>query len=354
MKILNPSFDTIFKYLLEDLDIAKGFISRILGKEIVDIMPLPQEQTTIEMKIQLIGIPMVRQDFVAAIKTTEKTADGQDKEKIQKVMIEMQKSPFPPEITRFRKYLSEKYHHKTKIDGKELDLPIITVYLIERIFNPKLPPVLYVSNKYYDRLTNKTFEGERDPFVDLLVHEAYFIQTGLLPTDLKNDLLRVLSIFSPKYQYGLGKEERRFIEIDEKELNRYKDKLLNLIIRRLENASTNRKLLTALDLELEYEKEWENLEKIAERERKEKEKALKKAEQERKIAEEERRKAEHERKEKEEIKKRAEEERREKEEAIKQAKEIAIKTAKIMKANGINIDAIVSATGLSKEEIEKL
>ena len=343
MKILNPSFDTIFKYLLEDLDIAKGFISRILGKEIVDIMPLPQEQTTIEMKIQLIGIPMVRQDFVAAIKTTEKTADGQDKEKIQKVMIEMQKSPFPPEITRFRKYLSEKYHHKTKIDGKELDLPIITVYLIERIFNPKLPPVLYVSNKYYDRLTNKTFEGERDPFVDLLVHEAYFIQTGLLPTDLKNDLLRVLSIFSPKYQYGLGKEERRFIEIDEKELNRYKDKLLNLIIRRLENASTNRKLLTALDLELEYEKEWENLEKIAERERKEKEKALKKAEQERKRAEEEHKKAEEERK-------KAEHERKEKEEIKKRL----IKTAKIMKDKGFDIETIILATGLSREEIEKL
>ena len=37
MKILNPSYDTIFKYLLEDLEISKGLISRILDKEIVDI-----------------------------------------------------------------------------------------------------------------------------------------------------------------------------------------------------------------------------------------------------------------------------------------------------------------------------
>ena len=326
MKILNPTYDTIFKYLLEDLDIAKGLISRILGKEIVDITPLPQEQTTVELKIQLIGIPMVRQDFVAAIKTTEKTDDGQEKEKIQKVMIEMQKSPFPPEITRFRKYLSEKYHHKTKIGDEEVDLPIITIYLIEKIFNQKLPPVLYVKNQYYDRLTNMPYQGERDPFVDLLVHESYFIQTGLLPIDLKNDLLRVLSIFSPEYQYGLGRDERRFIEIDERELNRYKDKLLNLIIRRLESAFTNRKLLTALDLELEYEREWENLEKIVERERKEKKEALKREE---------------------EARKQAEQERREKEEA-------KIKLAKKMIKYGESIEEIKKETGLSDEEIKKL
>ncbi len=319
MKILNPTYDTIFKYLLEDLDIAKGLISRILGKEIVDITPLPQEQTTVELKIQLIGIPMVRQDFVAAIKTTEKTDNGQEKEKIQKVMVEMQKSPFPPEITRFRKYLSEKYHHKTKIDDEELDLPIITIYLIEKVFNRKLPPILYVKNQYYDRLTNELYEGERDPFVDLLVHESYFIQTGLLPIDLKNDLLRVLSIFSPQYQYGLGRDDRRFIEIDEQELNRYKDKLLNLIIRRLATASSNHKLLTALDLELEYEREWENLEKIVERERKEKKEALK----------------------------------REKE-ARKREKEAKIKLAKKMIKYGESIEEIKKETGLTEEEIKKL
>ena len=340
MRIVNPSFDTIFKYLLEDLDIAKGLISRILGKEIVDIMPLPQEQTTVEMKIKYLRIPLVRQDFVAAIKSTETTETGETIEKIEKVMVEMQKSALPPEITRFRKYLSEKYHHKTKIDDQELDLPIITIYLVEEPFNKKLPPILYVKNQYYDRLTNEPYEGARDPFVDLLVHESYFIQTALLPLDLKNDLLRVLSIFSPKYQYGLGKTDRRFIEIDEAELNRYKDRLLNMILRRLEAASTNRKLLTALDLELEYEKEWEKLEQIAEQERQEKIKALKKAEQERKKAEQERKKAEQERK--------------EKEEAKKQAKEIALKTAKVMKANGIDIETIVATTGLSREEIEKL
>ena len=52
-------------------------------------------------------------------------------------------------------------------------------------------------------------------------------------------------------------------------------------------------------------------------------------------------------KEKEEAKKQAEQERKEKE-------EMAIRTAKIMKDNGIDINTIAKATGLSKEEIEKL
>ena len=310
MKILNPTYDTVFKYLLEDLDIAKGLIERIIDKEIVDIMPLPQEKTGIEIDIKYMAIPLHRQDFVVAIKTENK--DGS--ERIDKVMVEMQKSPFPPEITRFRQYLSDKYHHRTKIDDEYKDLPIKTIYLIEKPFNKNLPAVLHVKNEYYDRLTGKPYEGERDEFVDLLVHEAYFIQTALLPLDMKNDLLRVLSIFSPRYQITLGKE-KRFIEIDEAELNRYKDKLINLIIRRLSLAKEDNKLLTALDIEIDYENRWERLER-----------------------------------ERNEYKKRVEQERKEKEEI----KERLINTAKIMKNQGIDIETIKQATGLSEEEIKKL
>jgi predicted transposase/invertase (TIGR01784 family) len=138
---------------------------------------------------------------------------------------------------------------------------------------------------------------------------------------MKNDLLRVLSIFSPRYQITLGKE-KRFIEIDEAELNRYKDKLINLIIRRLSLAKEDNKLLTALDIEIDYENRWERLER-----------------------------------ERNEYKKRVEQERKEKEEARKQAEEIKerlINTAKIMKNQGIDIETIKQATGLSEEEIKKL
>ena len=333
MKILNPSYDTIFKYLLEDLEISKGLISRIIDKEIIDIKTLPQEQTTIKFETKFIDIPITRQDFVATIKVKEKNSQGQDIEKLKKVMIEMQKSPFPPEITRFRKYLSAKYHHKTKINGEEADLPIITIYLIETTFNDKLPAVLYVKNEYYDRLTNKKYEGERDRFVDLLVHDAYFIQTSLLPVDLQNDLLRILSIFSPQYQFRLGRDDRRFIEIDEKELNRYKDRLLNLMIKRLNMGGKDSKLLTALELELEYEKQWEDIQTQLQKTREKLKQTLEEKEEARKREEEARKKAEQERKEKEALK---------------------IKFAKKLLKLGFSDEEIAKETGLDWETIQKL
>jgi len=317
MKILNPTYDTVFKYLLEDVEIAKGLISRIIDQEIVDITPLPQEQTNIEVDLKYLTIPLHRQDFVVAVKYTNENG----KEKINKVMVEMQKSPFAPEVSRFRQYISDKYHHKTKLADKDeaKDLPIKTIYLIEKTFNKKLPAILHVKNDYYDRLTGKKYTGEHDEFVDLLVHEAYFIQTQELPSDMKNDLIRVLSIFSPKYQIKLGKEEKRFINVDEKELNRYKDKLISLIIRRLDLGKNNNKLLTALNVEIDYETKWEQLEAERDIARIREAEAIRIAEQERK----------------------------EKEEAMR-------KLAQRMKKYGETIDEIIKETGLSREEIEKL
>ena len=384
MRLLNPTYDTVFKYLMQDLEIAKGLISRILDKEIIEITSLPQESTSIELQLKYISIPLLRQDFVAAIKTTDK----QGNENIEKVMIEVQKSPFPPEVSRFRQYLSEKYHHKTIIDDEEQDLPIKTIYLIEKTFNSNLPSVLHVANDYYDRLTGIKYTGNKDQFVDLLVHEAYFIQTNLLEGDFKNDLMRVLSIFSTKYQINLGKQ-KRFIELNEEEINRYKDKLLSLIIRRLNIGTNDRKLLTALDVEIRYENEWDKMERklLEERQKAEqtdkklvqKDKELKqerqKAEQKDKELKQERQKAEQtdkklvqkdkelkqERQKAEQKDKELKQERQkaeqtdkklvQKDKELKQERQKLISTVKNLHKSGVSIDIIATSTGLSKNEI---
>ena len=43
MRIANPIYDAAFKYLLDDTDIAKGLIGRIIGEEIVELSLKPQE-----------------------------------------------------------------------------------------------------------------------------------------------------------------------------------------------------------------------------------------------------------------------------------------------------------------------
>ena len=45
MIIANPIYDSVFKYLLEDIDIAKELLSTIIGAEIVSLSVKPQETT---------------------------------------------------------------------------------------------------------------------------------------------------------------------------------------------------------------------------------------------------------------------------------------------------------------------
>ena len=44
MLIANPIYDVVFKYLLEDNKIAKLIIGKIIGEEVIELIPKPQER----------------------------------------------------------------------------------------------------------------------------------------------------------------------------------------------------------------------------------------------------------------------------------------------------------------------
>ena len=46
MIIANPIYDVVFKYLLEDAEIARDLLSTILGEEVVQLEFKPQETST--------------------------------------------------------------------------------------------------------------------------------------------------------------------------------------------------------------------------------------------------------------------------------------------------------------------
>lgn len=64
MIIANPIYDVVFKYLLEDADIARDLLSTILGEEVVYLEFKPQETSTESSE----GIKILRLDFKAIIK----------------------------------------------------------------------------------------------------------------------------------------------------------------------------------------------------------------------------------------------------------------------------------------------
>ena len=188
MKLLNPIYDTVFKYLMEDIEIAKGLVSLIIGQKITELYPAPQEISSMVIKLKYSSLPLQRLDYVAIIKTPT----VENPEHYEKVIIEVQKSPFIPEIGRFRNYLAEKYARqstfKTKDKQVEEYLPIKTIYFVAKDFNASLPVILCRKGTYYDILLNKIYEGARDEYVELLNHDSWFIFTERLPQDMKQEL----------------------------------------------------------------------------------------------------------------------------------------------------------------------
>ncbi len=330
MRILNPVYDTAFKYLMEDIEIAKELIALIIDQDVVELHPAPQEQTSVKIKMKYSQIALQHLDYVAIIKTVD--AEGQ--EQFEKVMVEVQKSPFKPAIGRFRKYVAEKYKHKSVLpipkkeqaEGEEETppstayLPMKTIYFIEETFNDKLPGILHRSGQYYNALDKSCFEGARDEFVELLNHDSWFIQLHCLPNDLKNRIIKILSVFTDWYR---DKNDKRYLDYPSDDIEKIKDRLLRRILNRLLAAAANDQLKLELELEIEYEDDYELL--------------LNRLE-----------------KQKEEAKAREEEERRQKEEAKAKEKSKSIKFAIRMKKYGESIEEIIRETGLLQEEIEKL
>ena len=93
MIIANPIYDVVFKYLLEDIEIARELLSIILGEEILSLGLKPQETTT---ENTASSVSILRFDFKAIIKTNT----GE----LKKVLIELQKAKQVLDVMRFRRY----------------------------------------------------------------------------------------------------------------------------------------------------------------------------------------------------------------------------------------------------------
>jgi hypothetical protein len=203
--IANPMYDVVFKHLMmAGKDIAGYFVGTVLGVEIADIEFAPQEYTYTR-KIQQEGSPiqtigLIRLDFVATIRTK----DGEN----QKVLIEIQQSPKPTDLKRFRKYLGEQYQQEDNIvikgDKIEKAMPIVIIYMLGFVF-PEIATIAIKTNRTYTDIINGGKVEGKTPFIESLTHDAYFIQipriSGEMYADWEKtgDLLKMLSVFEQNY-----------------------------------------------------------------------------------------------------------------------------------------------------------
>ncbi len=244
MRIANPIFDVIFKYLLEDLDITRLLLSKIIGEEIIDITVQPQEHLVRSNQFDLI---ILRLDFKAIIKHKDGT--------LRKVLIELQKGKKPNDLLRFRRYLGDNYRKEDILleNGieKKVSLPITTIYFLGFTLAHVNTAIMKVNRDYLDMITDKKIEAKEE-FIEKLTHDSFVIQIPRLEKDDRTELERVLKIFNQSY---MANDDNRILEISQQELE--EDDLLKRMAVRLRNAAAEEDVLLKMEIEEEVESKFE-------------------------------------------------------------------------------------------------
>jgi len=256
--IANPIYDVVFKYLMANLDVARGVISTIIDEEIV-VLDFKAQEHTYKLKqadmekiktrgeIDVKELTYFHLDFIARIKVK---SGG-----YKNVSIELQKTNLPPNIMRFRRYLGEQYKKEDEVEDEDGNvtregLPIITIYFLGYTISETLPGVIKVNRDYIDVLGGGKKIEERSEFIECLTHDSYVIQIPLLHVEMKSELERVLSVF----------QQENFID-ETIRLKRYEyevsSDLLGLILKQLQKAAGDSELHKQIEDEEDALQEFE-------------------------------------------------------------------------------------------------
>ena len=188
MKIANPTYDVVFKYLMDNNDIAKDILSAVLNEEVISLEIEAQEF----IQTSATGLRMLKIDFKATIKS--KSGD------LKTILIEIQKSKSGFDIDRFQTYLGVNYAKPNIIinekgESKDERYPITAIYFLGfRLKNVKIP-VLKVARQYLNAATNHKLNVKED-FVEKLSHDFYAIQIPRLKMQARTEIEQMLDVFN--------------------------------------------------------------------------------------------------------------------------------------------------------------
>lgn len=273
MRIANPIYDSVFKYLLDDNELAKLLLSTILGEEIIELAFSPQEHNA-KMEYPR-HFTVYRLDFAATIKN----AAGETR----KVLIEVQKAKLATDIMRFRRYLGEQYKSPNNAvedaSGGKQALPLLTIYFLGHGLEHCTAPVIHVKRECRDVSTGEAL-AQKETFIESLTHDSYVIQIPHLGEHKRNAVEELLQIFNQKHITA----DKHILEINETDIReRYRP-----VLRRLQRAIAEREVEDAMDIEDDILTELQGLERTiakaqadAEKERVAKEQARVETEKER-------------------------------------------------------------------------
>ncbi len=250
MRVANPIYDVVFKYLIGDMKIAKLILSGILETEIEELEFAPTELQT-RIKNDRKNFTVFRIDFTAKLRYP----DG----KSELVIIEIQKAKLHTDIMRFRRYLGTQYQSKENIytdeAGKTKPLPIKTIYFLGTRLEHTDASLIKVKRKYFDGITNKPIIHP-ETFIESLTHDSYVIQIPLLKEERRNKLEILLSIFDQRKR----DEDVHYLNLKEEDF----PEEFRPIIRRLLQAGQEKEVCDVMIVEDEILDELAELERSIE------------------------------------------------------------------------------------------
>ena len=235
MKVANPIYDIVFKYMMEDERIARTILSALLKVEVLAVEVRPHEYSDDTHD----NLSVFRIDFGATIR------DAEGNKKL--ILIELQKTWLETETLRFRQYLGVHYSNPKNMQSDGSALPMVAVYILGHKVGDIEEPVLYVNHQSLDYDGNIVTKGLPNSFVDSLTHNSIIVQIPRLHGHINNRLDMVLSIFD---QSRRDEEDKRILRIDNKVYENDAD--MEHILRRLTMAAADADIRHKMNVEEEY------------------------------------------------------------------------------------------------------
>ncbi|MEM1120113.1 MAG: hypothetical protein AAGJ18_06660 [Bacteroidota bacterium] len=198
LQIANPIYDAVFKFMMNDNEVAKLLLSAIIGES---IQSLDFQPTEINPSLQD-SLTVLRMDF-KAVMVTQNGA-------IKTAIIEIQKAKLHTDIMRFRRYLGAQYQDKNnsevvkRVESQKKGVwiehrkafPILSIYFLgHSLENIPDVPVIKVARNYYDLATGEPLQAKED-FIESPTHDSYVIQIPYLKGNQRTELEQLLQIFS--------------------------------------------------------------------------------------------------------------------------------------------------------------
>lgn len=250
MNVLNPIFDSSFKFLMEDEKSARVLLSRLLKRQVVKLVQRPQESIdniNVRPDTSSNGLNVYRLDYAATVVLD----DGQEED----VCIELQKVWLKSELIRFRKYLGGQYSNDKNLcqDG-ETPMHIVAIYLLGHKISETEEPIIYCRDNTMTDFDGKPIEDSgKGDFIRSLTHDLIIVQIPRLAPKPRNATERILSIFD---QRNVVPENRRLITVpDSTEI--INDSAYETVKKRLLEGSASPSMLRTMQIESEILSEFD-------------------------------------------------------------------------------------------------